>query len=744
VFTDYKKVSNNLLLAACLLIFANQAEAITIENWKAKQNDIVIKNDGISLQNGKTGIAGDEAKFSSIGAARRSVLQNDSTIEDFDITLKVSNSKQVLAHSQEANVIGKSITIWDGAKEPSNQQNYFYVNNKGLGGIDFTTDGSTMFIINIDDDGQEFRNKNAFIIVSVYKYGVEAPYYLTLKSSEVKAKFPQEETFDIELSFKNFKNSDGDSYDFKDVGAISLEINGENAPKLDVTIGAIKTNGCQDFIPSKGYTYGYLSMADRMADKKTCCVATLDQCQICGGKNECLDCDGTIDGTKQLDECGKCLEPTDPSFNSCIDCTGAKRTGIHKDDYTLDECKVCRAKDDPYRNKSCADCAGEPNGSHKQDACGRCDTDPNYGKECKDTPICEEGEVSKSCACREGIIKDECGVCGGDGTSCRDCENVIHGQKQIDLCEKCLDVDDLNWNKCVDCSGVPNGSKKLDLCNQCKDPSDYQNWNSCLDCDNVDGGKKKKDLCGHCLEETDPKWNDCVDCANVADGNKQIDSCGECLDPTDENWNSCVDCAGVPFGKSRYDDCGECLEIDSPAWNLGLGTFNCTLKNNANDLKDTEKWLTQQRKYLKQMLNDRNYCQGMAKKRKENTKALSILSSAKATINSYPTSVTSCESTAKSSCITSSLSADNSILTDAAAKLLSQTNQALKIRKACIGNNTNTCEKADGCLNRLKKRLLQIRKDRQSARELRKNTLDSISNLPKTQSVCTCGTIDDQ
>ena len=43
-------------------------------------------------------------------------------------------------------------------------------------------------------------------------------------------------------------------------------------------------------------------------------------------------------------------------------------------------------------------------------------------------------------------LKDQCGVCGGNGEECVDCAGVVNGKKQLDVCGECLELDDPNFN----------------------------------------------------------------------------------------------------------------------------------------------------------------------------------------------------------------------------------------------------------------------------------------------------------
>ena len=64
---------------------------------------------------------------------------------------------------------------------------------------------------------------------------------------------------------------------------------------------------------------------------------------------DCIDCNGTPNGTAVVDECGVCLEPNDPDFNqTCLDCNGAPNgTAV------VDDCGECLDPLDLMFNQSC-------------------------------------------------------------------------------------------------------------------------------------------------------------------------------------------------------------------------------------------------------------------------------------------------------------------------------------------------------------------------------------------------------
>ncbi len=73
---------------------------------------------------------------------------------------------------------------------------------------------------------------------------------------------------------------------------------------------------------------------------------------VCALSFVAIDCNGTINGTAVIDECGECLEPNDPIFNqSCVDCNGVPN-GLA----VLDTCGLCLLIEDELYNQSCIDC----------------------------------------------------------------------------------------------------------------------------------------------------------------------------------------------------------------------------------------------------------------------------------------------------------------------------------------------------------------------------------------------------
>ncbi len=101
---------------------------------------------------------------------------------------------------------------------------------------------------------------------------------------------------------------------------------------------------------------------------------------VCALSSIEVDCLGELGGTAVLDECGECLEPTDPNFNeSCSDCAG-----IPNGNSIIDECGECADPNSMDFNSSCTDCLGILNGTAILDICGIClePNDPQFNLSC--------------------------------------------------------------------------------------------------------------------------------------------------------------------------------------------------------------------------------------------------------------------------------------------------------------------------------------------------------------------------
>jgi hypothetical protein len=296
--------------------------------------------------------------------------------------------------------------------------------------------------------------------------------------------------------------------------------------------------------------------------------------------NTCNDCMGELFGTAVEDECGVCNEPicntigvpspftagenpcdswfypTSPLWNlTCLDCMYFPNGNA-----IIDECGVCDGEGAVYEcgcddgQLQCRDLDGDGWGT-SEFTFTTCDIEGDiWVTDCDDiddTIFCESNEVD--CAgilCGESIV-DECGVCGGDNSSCWDCAGIPNGNSLEDNCGAC-DAD--STNDCVqDCSGEWGGDTIIDECGVCGGDN-----STCLDeCGVVNGDNST------CLDECGiPNGNGMEDFYADWDG----DGFGECsgevytVCPNEaESWMS-SECDSS-LGDINYDDVINILDI---------------------------------------------------------------------------------------------------------------------------------------------------------------------------------------
>ncbi len=101
----------------------------------------------------------------------------------------------------------------------------------------------------------------------------------------------------------------------------------------------------------------------------------------------------------------------------------------------------------------------------------------------------------KGCGCDKGknAFVDDCGICMGDNSICRDCSGVINGTAYLDRCGNCDNIVDNDCSK--DCKGIWGGDAYVDQCGNCDNIME----NDCIeDCNGVWGGNAIIDECGIC------------------------------------------------------------------------------------------------------------------------------------------------------------------------------------------------------------------------------------------------------
>ena len=181
---------------------------------------------------------------------------------------------------------------------------------------------------------------------------------------------------------------------------------------------------------------------------------------------------------------------------------------------------------------------------------------------------------------------DQCNVCGGNNSTCLDCLGVVNGSAIKDECGVCNgDGPENNFNcdgSCIvdiDCAGICGGTATLDNCNICNGDN-----SSCIDCLGIENGTATEDKCGICDMDSE---NDCIkDCSGQWGGSAILDECGIC---NGDNL-SCTDCSGILNGTATEDKCGicdmdsenDCIKDCSGEWGGSAILDECNICNGDN------------------------------------------------------------------------------------------------------------------------------------------------------------------
>ncbi len=231
-----------------------------------------------------------------------------------------------------------------------------------------------------------------------------------------------------------------------------------------------------------------------------------DDCGVCNGTNQDLDCAGICFGDNIVDDCGVC-------------------------------------DDDPENDNADMDCNGDCFGDGELDICGVCD-----GGNYEFLPGFIAGPDA-DCAgiCFGTNLADECDMCDDnpDNDCVQDCNDDWGGTAQIDDCDICSDGNTGHpANSDMDCADVCFGTSYID---------------ACLVCDSNPGNDNTETSPGF-IEGPD------ADCAGVCFGESYPDECGVCDNnpindsycENENNYGGAYDCNCQCFGDSIEDDCGVC------------------------------------------------------------------------------------------------------------------------------------------------------------------------------------------
>ncbi|KAN0025769.1 hypothetical protein ACTFIU_000032 [Dictyostelium citrinum] len=155
---------------------------------------------------------------------------------------------------------------------------------------------------------------------------------------------------------------------------------------------------------------------------------------------------------------------------------------------------------------------------------------------------------TQSISCEFGEVRDECNVCGGNGTLCKSnigCDGILGSAKKFDLCGVCGGEND---SCLIGCDGIVNSTLTFDLCGVCGGKND-----SCLiGCDGIVNSTLIYDVCGICGGKNDSCL---IGCDGIVNSTLTLDLCGVC---GGNNSTCLIGCDGILSSTKTFDSCGIC------------------------------------------------------------------------------------------------------------------------------------------------------------------------------------------
>jgi hypothetical protein len=371
----------------CLLssLFCSESRAISIDNLaldktKAAGQQVVLPSDRqIVSAVGPVNVTSSTVANAQqvIGRSRFVQVQ---VLGGFNVTQAIDGG--FLSHSQDANTKGTSFVVWDGNPAAGIQPT-------GLGGVNLLSDGATGFKIVVE--AYDFATAQP-IKIHITIYDASDPTgtkKVSTGSITLNAAISSTETKIIPFSSFVKLDTAQSAADLKNVGAITMLIDGAQSVAHDIVLSSIGTNGKCDHVPQNGFI--------------------LDQCGVCNGNNStCADCEGLPNGPKkagtfcstgELGSCGdgtllgkfpscSCSRSKPPTGEVCDgvdnDCDGSIDEGAPSVGPLVDTCGVCNGN-----GSTCADCKGVPKGTAKVDICGVCGGDDTSCLVCNTVDISE-------------------------------------------------------------------------------------------------------------------------------------------------------------------------------------------------------------------------------------------------------------------------------------------------------------------------------------------------------------------
>ncbi|MCB0332440.1 MAG: putative metal-binding motif-containing protein [Bdellovibrionales bacterium] len=388
-----------------LFIFLPSSQAIILDDFEGDQ--VVEAYPGHALDQNVLSVP------TAVGGTR--AIEAELTGGPGGVTLSIEplipNGDPVAAHSQDSGTTGITRLHWDGDLDATS------ITFNGLNCLDLTQDGATAFVL----DSVNYDHAFEMAVVAYDSHDATGQTH-SLFSQSFSEPVGSMSIDELLFAF-NSPTSIGSSgpADFSCIGAIQIIVTGDN-PALDMDFSRFTTNGNCELVP---------------------------------------DDNGSV-----FDECGECLAPSNPLYNtSCADCDGIPNgpnvPGVVCETGLLGNCQFgtindnCECEQDEQPGAEVCDgidnnCDGEidENFPDLGEVCGAgegdCQVEGVYvcddtgGLTCDaDFDLLDLSDCSPIIGC-DGIpgstlTVDECGICGGDGTACEGCASVDITQLQFEL-----------------------------------------------------------------------------------------------------------------------------------------------------------------------------------------------------------------------------------------------------------------------------------------------------------------------
>lgn len=378
-------------------------------------------------------------------------------------------------HSQDFGVKATTVVAWNGSADPDA--------TSGLGGLNITQDGSSKFRLCVT--GFDYPdNQSVDLQMEVWSDLFRGSSSVVTVNHPISGGGPDDpcpgEIIDFVFSgFTALAPGAVLQADFQNVGAIRLLIKAPNAPAADLQFAWLRTDQCPTIYPN---AQGIVR----------------DECGVCGGDNtSCADCTGVPNGTKVVGtpcitgEPGVCSPGTYAGTAPNCQCARDVNPSAELCDTLDNNCNG--SVDETFAaqglGQSCT-IGSAPCTATGQNVCTQ-----NGGMTCTASAAQVAAcEASKGCdnVPGSGLVRDICGICGGNGTSCLGCDQKPFSNLITDACGICGG----DGSSCLDCAGTPFGALTVDRCDVCGGDG-----NSCLGCVTEDLSPKLTALDGGAIAQ---------------------------------------------------------------------------------------------------------------------------------------------------------------------------------------------------------------------------------------------------